>query len=314
MRHKAAIILGLAVVAILLPTLLSPRRKSLSEASGSLEGGIRCVLDLGAYEDSTHGLINGYNYYLLQEFARDNGIKAEVIAAGRGESWMDSLVNGRVDAVVLPLHQQNCHSEASYSVPVDNLTTWAVSKDNIGLLQAVDRWLDNYHNSKDYQAVHRKFIRVVGNPQRLAENGARRDRLSPYDDLFRKYAASLDWDWRLLAAVAFNESRFHIEARSPRGARGLMQLIPRTADAHQASDPLDPEQNIAAATSYLKRLINIFSNRFTDPDEIVCYALAAYNAGEGTILDSIEEQDMSLQWDYVNSVYEVYEAFCEICP
>ena len=314
MRQKAAIILGLAVAAILLPTLLSPLRKSLSDASGTMEEGIRCVLDLGAYEDSTHGLINGYNYYLLKQFASDNGIKAEVIAAGRGESWMDSLETGSIDAVVLPLHQQNCHSEASYSIPVDNLTTWAVSKDNIGLLQAFDRWLDNYHNSQEFPSVHRKFIRVVGNPQRLAENGGRRDRLSPYDDLFRKYAASLDWDWRLLAAVAFQESRFHIEARSPRGARGLMQLIPSTADAHQVSDPLDPEQNIAAGTNYLKRLIGIFSKRFSDPDDIICYALAAYNAGEGNILDSIEEQDMSLQWDYVNSVYEVYEAFCKICP
>ena len=278
-----------------------------------LSGGIRCVLDIGAYEDSTHGLINGYNYHLLQKFARENGIEAEIVAARPGESWMDSLAQGRIDAVVLPLYR-NEGDEALYSIPVDNHTTWAVSLDNFGLLQAFDKWLDNYHRSADYGPTHRAFIRVVGNPFRLAENGTQRSSFSPYDNLFRKYAAILGWDWRFFAAVVFQESRFHIEARSPRGAIGLMQLMPRTAERHSDGNMLDPEQNIAAGTSYLQRLTRIFSSRFEDPDELTRYVLAAYNAGEGNILETIEDPDMSLEWDYVNRVYELYDAFCQICP
>ena len=113
-----------------------------------LSGGIRCVLDIGAYEDSTHGLINGYNYHLLQKFAHDNGISADIVAARPGESWMDSLAQGCIDAVVLPLYR-NEGNDALYSIPVDNNTTWAVSLDNFGLLQAFDKWLDKYHRSAD---------------------------------------------------------------------------------------------------------------------------------------------------------------------
>ena len=313
MNRKAAAILGLAVAALLLPSLLSPRHRSLSDSPATVVGDIRCVLDLGAYEDSTHGLVNGYNYYLLQKFAQDNGISAEINVSRPGEAWMDSLIQGRIDAVVLPI-TRNDSPGVLHTIPVDNLTVWAVSPDNFLLLQRFDKWLDNYHSSKEFVPTHRAFIRVVGNPQRLVENGATRSSLSPYDNLFRKYAASLDWDWRFLAALVFQESRFHIEARSHTGALGLMQLMPRTAERHSDGNMLDPEQNIAAGTSYLKRLTGIFSSRFSDPEEITRYTLAAYHAGEGTILDSIEEQDMSQHWDYVDKVYDLYDAFCEICP
>lgn len=320
MKNKAAVFLGLAVAAILLPSLLSPRHKSVTNPPAAPEGTIRCALDLGAYEDSTHGLINGYNYYLLQKFAWENGITAEIVVAERGDSWLDSLADGSVDAVVLPLHQHSGKESVLYTIPVDNLTTWAVSPDKFNLLQAFDKWLDNYHNSEEFARVHRSFIRVVGNPLRLAENGVQRSSLSPYDSLFRKYAATLDWDWRLLAAVVFQESRFHLEVRSPRGARGLMQLMQSTAEAHIEGDILDPEQNIAAGTRYLKRLIGIFSSRFDNPDEILRHTLAAYNVGEGNVLDYMEaDGDTETEggkWpeEYIQNVMELYRAFCEICP
>ena len=314
MISKAAAIPGLAVAAILLPSILIKPHETVSEPLYAPIGDIRCVLDLGAYEDSTHGLINGYNYYLLDKFAHDYGVEADITAARPGESWLDSLESGSIDAIVLPLHRHSGSDEAAYTIPVDRLTTWAVSIDNITLLKAFDRWLDNYHKSEEYRPVHRAFIRAVGNPFRQAESGTVRSSLSPYDSLIRKYAATLDWDWRLLAAVVFQESRFHIEARSHTGALGLMQLMPRTARRHSDGNMLDPEQNIAAGTDYLKRLTRIFSSRFTDSDEITRYTLAAYHAGEGNVLSSIEEQDMSQHWEYVDTVYDVYDAFCQICP
>ena len=319
MNRKAAAILGLAVAALLLPSLLSPRHRTLSDSPASVFGDIRCVLDLGAYEDSTHGLVNGYNYYLLQKFAQENGISAEINVSRPGEAWMDSLIQGRIDAVVLPI-TRNDSPGVLHTIPVDNLTVWAVSPDNFHLLQRFDKWLDNYHSSKEFVPTHRAFIRVVGTPQRLVENGATRSSLSPYDNLFRKYAASLDWDWRFLAALVFQESRFHLEVRSPRGARGLMQLMQSTAEAHIEGDILDPEQNIAAGTRYLKRLIGIFSSRFDNPDEILRHTLAAYNVGEGNVLDYMEaDGDTETEggkWpeEYIQNVMELYRAFCEICP
>jgi len=78
--------------------------------------------------------------------------------------------------------------------------------------------------------------------------------------------------------VIEQESHFHPRAVSPKGARGLMQLMPGTARRFGVSRPFDPADNIRAGTQYLKDLLRMFDNR-------VDLALASYNAGEGRVLD-----------------------------
>ena len=99
-----------------------------------------------------------------------------------------------------------------------------------------------------------------------------------------------------------------------------MQLMPDTAEAHLEGDLLDPEQNIAAGARYLRRLGGIFSRRFDNPEDVLNFTLAAYHAGEGSILDSLSTaESLGTRWDsgddeYVQRVMEVYDAFCKICP
>ncbi|CAM2156676.1 soluble lytic murein transglycosylase [Pararobbsia alpina] len=83
-------------------------------------------------------------------------------------------------------------------------------------------------------------------------------------------------DPSLVAAVIKVESGFNRDATSPRGARGLMQLMPATASRLGVSNVADPVQNIAAGTFYLGALIHRFAGN-------VSYALAAYNAGEANV-------------------------------
>ena len=111
--------------------------------------------------------------------------------------------------------------------------------------------------------------------------------ISQYDPLFREYGDTLGWDWKWLAAVAYNESRFHAEAANPSGAAGLMQLMPRTAHA-MGVDSLrltDPRCSVQAAARLFKRLENNFSS-VSMPDR-VCLVLASYNAGKGHVLDAM---------------------------
>jgi soluble lytic murein transglycosylase-like protein len=82
----------------------------------------------------------------------------------------------------------------------------------------------------------------------------------------------------LLHAVISAESGYDALARSPRGARGLMQLMPDTARRYGVDDPLDPEQNIYGGAAYLRDLLTLFGNDLK-------LALAAYNAGEGSVLE-----------------------------
>lgn len=112
--------------------------------------------------------------------------------------------------------------------------------------------------------------------------------ISPYDDLFLRHSRTLGWDWRLLAALSYQESAFDPRALSWAGAQGLMQLMPATAAQMgvAATDVFDPAANIAAGCRYLKRIAALFSD-ITDPSERIAFTLAAYNGGYNHVRDAM---------------------------
>ncbi len=217
------------------------------------------------------------------------------------------------------------------------------------LLQEINAWIDSWHASPHHAGTHESFMRTY-EPRRRAATGRRYPYVSPYDDLIKEYADSIGWDWHLLAAVIWQESRFKMDVSSRRGARGLMQMMPRTADLMEASDLTDPRESIRAGSRYLKMLEGYYYKWTTDPVERKKYTLAAYNAGHGRIKDCINlallrgkdvsrwaetasvipemNTDEILQVDtvklgkfkgretiaYVDSVLEVCDCFRKICP
>ena len=112
--------------------------------------------------------------------------------------------------------------------------------------------------------------------------------ISPYDSLIKVYSDSVGLDWRLVAAVIYHESKFDNDVRSRRGATGLMQMMPSTAEWLGAGDISDPIEGVRIGTIYLKRIHNAYRNHTDDPVERLKFALAAYNAGVGRIQDCIK--------------------------
>lgn len=112
-------------------------------------------------------------------------------------------------------------------------------------------------------------------------------RISPYDSLFRVYADTVGWDWKMLAAVAYVESKFDTAAVSAVGARGLMQMMPRTARAMGVPEGMehDPAESVRAATDYFIYLSHLF--RRVPEGERINFVLASYNAGFGHIHDAM---------------------------
>jgi len=98
-----------------------------------------------------------------------------------------------------------------------------------------------------------------------------------YEPLITRAAAEYQLPPALLRAVIHAESNFRADAVSPKGAMGLMQLMPGTASGLGVSDPFDPVQNIEGGARYLRQLLDRFGG-----DQRL--ALAAYNAGPGAVL------------------------------
>ena len=112
-------------------------------------------------------------------------------------------------------------------------------------------------------------------------------RISPYDSLFRVYADTIGWDWKMLAAVAYVESKFDTAAISSVGARGLMQIMPQTARAMDIPEGMehDPDESVRAAAAYFDYLSHLF--RRVPEGERINFVLASYNAGFGHIHDAM---------------------------
>lgn len=113
-------------------------------------------------------------------------------------------------------------------------------------------------------------------------------KLSDYDHHFREAADTLDYDWTLIAAIAFTESRFDSTAVSNAGACGVMQMMPKTMRGLDIPDSLhmDTRTNIMAATELLESLDRHY-RYISNPDERLNFVLAAYNAGFGHINDAM---------------------------
>ena len=132
-------------------------------------------------------------------------------------------------------------------------------------------------------------------------------RISDYDSLFRIYADTVGWDWKMLAAVAYVESKFDTAATSNVGAMGLMQMMPQTARAMGVPEGMErnPGESVRAAADYFKYLSYLF--RRVPENERIHFVLAAYNAGFGHIQDAMRLADKYGKNRYVwNDNVETY--------
>ncbi|MBT8343028.1 MAG: transporter substrate-binding domain-containing protein [Desulfatitalea sp.] len=163
---------------------------------------------------------------------------------------------------------------------------WAVRKGNPQLLASLNDFL-NKHRQGTFAGnmlIKRYYenTRWIRNPLTDTE----RDRFESLQDLFQKYGGQYGFDWLKLAALAYQESRLNQDAKSHRGAVGIMQLLPRTAAGPNIRIPdiSSVENNIHAGVKYLAYLRDTyFDDPRLTPEVRTDFAIAAYNAGPARI-------------------------------
>lgn len=139
----------------------------------------------------------------------------------------------------------------------------------------LDRTLDHYYG-------HMPRVDYVGTRQYMKDVRAR---LPAYRHLFKAAADRHGVDWRLLAAIGYQESKWDPEAISPTGVRGLMMLTEQTATTFGIEDRTDPVQSIHGGARYFAHILRKLPAGIREPDR-TWFALAVYNIGYGHLLDA----------------------------
>jgi len=176
----------------------------------------------------------------------------------------------------------------SLPVSYDQRASWAVRQDCPKLAEAANAWHKENQTSPEYTASMKRYFEVSKAIPYAAILSLKDGKISHYDDLFRKYSPEIDWDWRLLAALAYTESNFDTTVVSWAGAVGLMQLMPYTAKAMGVPPGMEhnPEESVKAAVKYIS--VTEKSLRMVpDKQERINFVLGAYNAGLGHIYDAM---------------------------
>ena len=292
-------------------------------------------------EKSTVGgaLVPGYNYYLLKSYAENNGQSVQIGISYGDLSYVDSLKAGVIDmlalksSLVAPSDSGSCFLDSLLSCYTsDSSSVWLMRQRDSKNMKDFSVWLKKWELEEGHEEIKNLYFKRYD-----AFRSRPRTHLSPYDSLIKANADSIGIDWRFLAALIYKESRFHIEVKSHKGARGIMQMIPATAEHYGVEDFLDPEINIRAGTQFFNKLMRRYKGIAANREELYKFALGAYNAGYGRVdnmlkLSRLQGMECS-HWDdlikllpqmqsgnqnetiaYVREVMDIYKEFQRICP
>lgn len=193
------------------------------------------------------------------------------------------------DEYIAKLNKTYFHNiDISVPLSFEQRSSWVVRKDSPMLAKALNEWFEANYKTPIYKDVTKKYFELSKqNFDEIDMTMLKEGAISPFDDVFKKYAKTSGYDWELLAAIAYQESRFTTNRSSWAGAVGLMGLMPRTAKSFGVSgDELsNPEQSIKVGAGLIKRLNGIFA-KVTNPEQKIKFVLAAYNAGNGHVADA----------------------------
>ncbi len=164
---------------------------------------------------------------------------------------------------------------------------WAVKKGETRLLAKINQFIKQIKKDGTFQKIYNKYYANIDSfdyVDLIKFHRAITTKLPVYNHIIKRAAAKYHFDWRLIAAIIYQESHFDPMATSYTGAQGIMQLTEITAAEMGIRDRLDPEQSIMGGVKYLKWLYDTFKD-IKDPDRTFI-TLAAYNVGRGHILDA----------------------------
>ncbi len=249
----------------------------------------------------------GYLYEIFDEFEDDQNVVIKLFPQKSSTEQWQMLNKGDIDMLIINSHKDSVPEEYQQnlisSVPIHKDDIICVAKkEDYNLVQTINYWISSFKHSEEYAPISTKFFKNY----RLFGKKASKSSISPYDQIIKEAASKIGWDWKLLSALIYQESRFKAGVSSSQGAIGLMQIKESIARQFGIDNIYEPQDNIRAGTAYLNKLIRIYKRKGADSTNTVKLVLAAYNSGDGRIEDCMyiakTEKLNPLIWDNIVSI------------
>lgn len=261
--------------------LVTSRDQEPLDELAALEGRTLVINPDHAYWQSAQRLKDGGVDFTLTEPEEDLSSTEILLAVAAGE--YDATI---ADSHLVAIEKRFATDLAPGFEFAEREHAWAVRPDNPELLASLNEFLQRHYRGLFFNVTYNKYFE---NDERIGRYQGERltfaDGLSPYDDVVKPLGNSYQFDWRLIVAQMYQESRFRPDARSYAGARGLLQVLPSTAKELGFSLPFNEEAGIEAGVTYLDWTRDRFEE-YLPLDERLWFALAAYNAGFGHVQDA----------------------------
>ena len=162
--------------------------------------------------------------------------------------------------------------------------SWVVRIGNDSLCNAIDKWMSDFVQTKNYEQLVKKYFssqssnrQHLGRQQRMKLLGC----ISAYDKIIKKHADATHLDWRFVAAIIFQESKFNPTAEGKGGSFGLMQMMPATAQHYGTDLHSSAEKQIADGCKHICSLLKKYEKNYEKEEDLLKMVLLAYNTGSG---------------------------------
>ncbi len=219
---------------------------------------------------------------------------AWIETAPRTADPVEDVENGQADYAIVDArefsfsHHLYPDVAPGFALTDDRPVQWVVRHGASRLYEDVNRFFHDINQSGELGSL---IAMTSGDAHRFEYEESRKfeelatSRLPHYRAWFEQAAAATGLDWRLLAAIAYQESQWDPSARSPTGASGLMMLTTATAQSLGVEDRANAQQNILAGAKYFLEVLAKIPDRIPEPDR-TWFAVAAYNVGFGHLEDA----------------------------
>jgi membrane-bound lytic murein transglycosylase F len=219
---------------------------------------------------------------------------AWITEPGTSSDLLAQLESGRADYAIVDANEfaftQHLYPDATvaFALPDTRALQWVVRADGPDLLEAINRFFAGAAESGELASIGRE---AQVESSRFDYDDAHRfrfdiaTRLPQLQALFQQAAQLTGVDWRLIAAVGYQESKWEMEALSGNGARGIMMLTSEAADTVGVKNRDALSENILGGARYLAHVLATIPKHVPEPDR-TWLALAAYNVGYGHLEDA----------------------------